>query len=121
MKTAQHVIAMQTDAYLCGHPEWLEIVKDAQSEAEAFESWHETHFEIVSAITDARNRNDDEMPLFIMHINDTKGTGGFYELAKELTDKFEAKYTGTVWGEDLEYFDELESFIETEIYKASCE
>lgn len=28
-KLAQHVLAMQDDAYLMGHPEWAEIVKDA--------------------------------------------------------------------------------------------
>ena len=28
---AQHVIAMADDAYLTGHPEWAEIVKDARN------------------------------------------------------------------------------------------
>jgi len=29
-KLARHILAMADDAYLVGHPEWLEIVKDAQ-------------------------------------------------------------------------------------------
>lgn len=31
LKLAQHVIAMHDDAYLSGHPEWVEIVNEAKS------------------------------------------------------------------------------------------
>jgi len=31
LELAAHIIAMANDAYLVGHPEWLEIVKEAQS------------------------------------------------------------------------------------------
>ncbi len=29
LELAAHIIAMQNDAYLTGHPEWNEIVKEA--------------------------------------------------------------------------------------------
>jgi len=58
-----------------------------------FVSWQETHFEIVSAIAknpeDAHNKVND--------IEATKGTGGLYEFAEELTNKFELKNKGRVW------------------------
>ena len=43
-------------------------------------------------------------------IQETKGTTGFYELAKELTYEFEKKFEGKEW--DGEFFDEIEKFIQ---------
>lgn len=39
-KLAQHITAMATDSYLMGHPEWLELVKEARQEIEAMEPLH---------------------------------------------------------------------------------
>jgi hypothetical protein len=44
------------------------------------------------------------------------GTGGLYELAEELTDKFEIQNAGVEW--DGEYFDAIELFIKTELENA---
>jgi hypothetical protein len=31
LSLAEHILAMADDAYLIGHPEWLEIVKEARA------------------------------------------------------------------------------------------
>jgi hypothetical protein len=74
----------------------------------SFDNWHETHFEIVKAIVltpeDAYNK--------VTNTECMKGTGGLYELAEELTNKFEELHKGREW--DGEYFDTLEEFLEQE-------
>lgn len=78
------------------------------------ENYLETHFEIVQAITleymnpEPRGRVQEE--------HDERGHGGLYMLAEELTDKFEQQYRNVQWGEDLDWFDTLEVFIENELY-----
>ena len=72
-----------------------------------FDSWQETHYEVVSEITR------------IIHANEgfglasetvyTQGTGGLYELAKRLTDEFETLNTGREW--DGEFFEEIWDFL----------
>ena len=44
---------------------------------------------------------------------EAQGRGGLYELAKELTDKFENKYKGKEW--DGEFFDTINEFLEEEL------
>lgn len=73
-----------------------------------FESWQETHFEVVSYIEQLRSQAIIESNL-INEIQETKGTGGFYELAEELTDEFEKLNEGREW--DGEFFDEIEDFL----------
>lgn len=70
-----------------------------------FESWQETHFEVVSAITRSENAANSE----VSKIASTEGTGGLYELANTLTDEFEKKHQGRLW--DGDFFDEIESFL----------
>lgn len=76
-----------------------------------FASWIETHHEIVKAITlnpeDAHNKVND--------IEATKGTGGLYEYAEDLTNKFEKMYQGKEW--DGEFFETIESFLDNEFNK----
>jgi hypothetical protein len=79
-----------------------------------FESWQETHFEIVSAITLALEKDEDEQPIKLQKISETQGIGGLYELAKELTNEFEKLHEGRVW--DGEFIDEMEKFINEKIY-----
>jgi len=38
-----------------------------------------------------------------------------YELAQELTTKFENQYKDTLWGEDLEFFETIEEFLNKEL------
>jgi len=78
-----------------------------------FDDWHETHYEISSRITEMKEREGNTVPLTISLIQGKKGRGGMYELAKELTDKFEELNKGVEW--DGEYFDAHDEFIEEEI------
>ena len=70
-------------------------------------SWLETYFEVVSAIAIERE-SDNPAPL-VEQVNSTLGTGGFYELAVELTDKFEKANEGREW--DGEYFEAVDEFM----------
>lgn len=72
-----------------------------------FESWHETHFEVVSAIILDAER-EEASPL-ITSVMEEYGTGGLYELAKSLTDEFEKLNASREW--DGEWLDELEEFL----------
>lgn len=74
-----------------------------------FESWHETHFEVVDAIFTQLNNPYSRAS----HVQDTMGRGGLYELAQELTDKFEQQFADAQW--DGNFFDELDSFLENEL------
>ncbi len=79
-----------------------------------FTSWYETFYEIVSAIERERAHDMGSWSDLIRRVQDEQGTGGFYELAQDLTDKFEVLHQGVVWGEDAEFFDIIETFIEEE-------
>lgn len=70
-----------------------------------FQSWQETHFEIVSFITNPKNINNPIIDEVIKH----QGTGGLYELAEELTDEFESISKNKEW--DGDFFDEIELFL----------
>lgn len=76
-----------------------------------FDSWHETHFEIVQAITQEISK--DEPTGVVNERHEAQGHGGLYELAQELTDKFEQLNEGREW--DGEFFDEIEIFINKEL------
>lgn len=71
----------------------------------------ETYFEVVSAIVysygDGCGNNK------VTERVEQQGTGGLYELAKELTVKFEEKYKGREW--DGEYLDIIDSFLHKEL------
>jgi hypothetical protein len=73
-----------------------------------FTSWHETHYEVVQAITlivsqDRRTAN------VVSERHDTQGHGGLYELAQELTDEFEKQFAGHEW--DGEFYDTIEEWL----------
>jgi len=72
-----------------------------------FEDWMETHHEVVSFICDA----EEVEGTTAYNRKETEGRGGIYELAKEWTNEFELKYKGIAWGEQIEYFDTLELFL----------
>jgi hypothetical protein len=77
-----------------------------------FESWCETNFEIVKAITEDLNKPEPFFTVLQKRLNE-QGTGGLYELAQDLTDKFEEKFKDHIW--DGEFFDEIENFIHEEL------
>jgi hypothetical protein len=76
-----------------------------------FTSWHETHFEVVSAIS--REVFSDCPRGVVSQTIASQGTGGLYELAESLTDKFEGMHKGRSW--DGEFFDEMVRFLDAEL------
>ena len=77
-----------------------------------FRSWIETYHEVVSFMTLQYERDTDfSSPMF--KVNEERGTEGWYELAEELTNKFENLHKGRKW--DGEFFEELEHFLIKEL------
>lgn len=72
-----------------------------------FESWQETHYEVVTAI--ATELMYDGLDNLITKTIREKGHGGLYELASDLTDEFESKNKDREW--DGEFFVEIETFL----------
>ena len=75
-----------------------------------FISWYETFYEVVANITFWRE--GVSLPKRIKTVQEEQGTGGLYELAKELTDKFELLHKGREW--DGDFFDEIDKFLDVE-------
>jgi Na+-translocating ferredoxin:NAD+ oxidoreductase RnfG subunit len=76
-----------------------------------FESWHETHFEVVQAITiESAKKN----PIGIVAETQSKqGFVGMYQLAVSLTNKFEKLNEGRQW--DGEFHEEIWDFCQKEL------
>ena len=72
-----------------------------------FDSWYETHHEVVSFLTLEYER--DSVTSKVAEFNGRYGTGGMYELARKLTDEFETLNKDREW--DGEFFEEIESFL----------
>ena len=72
-----------------------------------FESWHETHFEVVQEISNELSKVQPEG--IVKKMQDEFGHGGLYILAFELTNEFEKLNKGRQW--DGEFFDEIETFL----------
>ena len=78
-----------------------------------FISWQETHFEVIQAITQEWLKDEPEG--LVAERQEEQGHGGLYELATELTDEFEELNKDVLWGEDKEYFDEIEKFLDEKL------
>ena len=78
-----------------------------------FASWQETHFEIVSAIVIESRKNFPSGKTGEAIAQ--KGTGGLYELAEELTDKFELMHKDYQWDGEFFFFDTIEEFCQNEL------
>ncbi len=78
-----------------------------------FESWHETHYLIVSNIERALDAEGDDDNL-ALELRCSHGIGELFTIAAELTDEFERKYENHLW--DGEYFDTLDEFITEKLY-----
>jgi hypothetical protein len=76
-----------------------------------FESWHETHYEIASYFSDIFF---DTCKQEIAENYANQGTGYLYELAKDLTNKFEEIHKDRVW--DGEFIDEIDEFLYKELF-----
>lgn len=75
-----------------------------------FNSWQETHYEIVSFIQAELRKNFPSG--LIGRRYEEQGTGGIYELSEELTDKFEQMNKDRNW--DGDFFDSIEEFMKKE-------
>ena len=73
------------------------------------ENFLETYYEICTAIEDARHKEDSETK----EIQEKEGSAGIYELANELTLKFEKEHKGFEW--DGEFLEEIEEFLQKEL------
>jgi hypothetical protein len=79
---------------------------------ENLEDYLETHYDIVEFIT-------EQLQEYVGGYNwsnilkryEEQGSGGMYLLAKEWCDEFTEKYKDVVWGEELEYYETLEEFL----------
>ena len=80
-----------------------------------FKSWICTHYEMVQAITLKLCDEDMEEDSALYLRLEEYGTGGMYELSKELTDKFEKEYKGAIWGADFNYYETIENFLNTRL------
>jgi hypothetical protein len=78
-----------------------------------FESWQETHYEIVSFVTKELLEDEIKSPV-INEMYYSKGTGGMYELCEQLTDEFEQLNFEREW--NGEFFDEIEEFLNGKLY-----
>jgi hypothetical protein len=76
-----------------------------------FTDWMETHHQVVEAIT--LNLSKERYEGEVKRRYDAQGRGGIWELAEELTDKFEKLTYEREW--NGEYFDELEDFLTEEL------
>lgn len=81
--------------------------KSADQFPNGFDDWQETHFEVVKHLI----HTEDNEGSMCYEERAKGGWGAVYLLAKALTDEFETIYKGTVWGEELEWFDTLEMFL----------
>lgn len=86
--------------------------KSINSFNDTFTSWHETHFEISVFIYKQGERNKSN---YIKLMQGGEGIASLWELAKKWTDEFEQQYRDTVWGEDLDYYDTIEAFLEEKL------
>jgi hypothetical protein len=80
-----------------------------------FDSWMETHYEVVQAITLKLSDEDMEEDSALYELLEEEGTAGMYMLSEELTDAFEEEYEGAEWGEKLDYYDTLENFLDQKL------
>jgi len=79
------------------------------------ECFLETHFEVSCAIGAALSK--EGLTGLPKRRYEEQGTGGMYELAQELTTKFENQYKDVLWGKDLEFFETIEGFLNKELYE----
>ena len=76
-----------------------------------FESWLETHYEVVQFIN-SQEEGFVALGTKIERIKEERGLKALYTLAEEWTDAFETEYVGKKW-ESGEFFDTIDNFLTT--------
>lgn len=77
-----------------------------------FESWQETHYEVVQAITMEQAKDNPQG--LVKERHEAQGHGGLYELALEITNEFEKLNEGREW--DGDFFDEIDKFLKEKLF-----
>ena len=78
-----------------------------------FESWQKTHFEVVEVLCFMRDLEEEKQPKSFSELIDRTASEGMYNLALQLTNKYEEHTKGKKREQSL--FDEIESFVWTEV------
>jgi hypothetical protein len=78
-----------------------------------FESWQMTHFEVVEALCYLRDLEESKMPKSFAELVDRSATEEMYNLALNLTNKYEEQTKGKKRERNL--FDEIEDFVSSEV------
>jgi hypothetical protein len=95
----------------CDHSKEI-IVREIETEVKifpnGFDTWQETHYD-VSAYISLKLLEETE-PNKCTSTIESRGQGGIYELAEELTNNFELENKGETW-EENNYFDTIDNFL----------
>ena len=78
-----------------------------------FESWQKTHFEVVEVLCYIRDLEEGKAPKNFEEFVDQSATDEMYNLALDLTNKYEAQTKGKKRERSL--FDEIEDFVWSEV------
>ena len=78
-----------------------------------FESWQKTHFEVVEVLVYMRNLDEDKKPKGYYEALDQSAGEEMYNLALNLTNKYEEQTKGKEIKRNL--FDEIEDFVWSEV------
>jgi hypothetical protein len=81
-----------------------------------FESWQKTHFEVVEVLVYMRNLEDSKKPKGYYEALDQSASKELYDLALNLTNKYEEQTVGKTRSRSL--FDEIEEFVYREVKSA---
>lgn len=69
----------------------------------------EVHHDIVAQVTLWEEQSNEGT--LILKAREERGQGGIYELCQEWTDEFQEKYKDVIWGEEQEYYETIEEFL----------
>jgi hypothetical protein len=78
-----------------------------------FESWQKTHFEVVEVLCYMRDLEEGNQPKNFAEYLDRSATKEMYELALNLTNKYEDQTKDKIRERTL--FDEIEEFVWSEV------
>ncbi|WP_018628013.1 hypothetical protein [Niabella aurantiaca] len=78
-----------------------------------FDSWQKTHFEVVEALCYLRDIEEPGQQKSFSEMLNRSASEGLYQLAKELTDKFEEATKNLPRNRTL--FEEIEDFVAREV------
>lgn len=83
--------------------------------ANGFDSWHKTHFEVVEALCYLRDLEETKQNQSFTEMLNRSATEDLYDLAFELTNKFEEDTKDHPRTRTL--FEEIEDFVAREVQK----